>query len=288
MQSTLSLKSMSPALTTHWRRFSRRAATGVALLLPLLFIFMLLPLRAEAVFSPIHLDRVTQYDLSGHLESYTDPSGKLTITDILKPTTSAQFLPLKSNLSRGYTEDTIWVRFTLTRSASFPETGWLRLYPAYLDYVDVYVQTGTNPSLPSSYRKIALGDHVPIVERPMQHPEFVTPIYLSELHPTTLYIRIRSTSTLTLAGAIHTPADFLNWTNMSVMLNSSYLAVSLLITLVNIIFFLHLKDKVYLFFALASERLALEQQHSFLAMLSHEYRTPLSVIQGNLEITKTQ
>ncbi|MEI8032913.1 MAG: sensor histidine kinase [Chlorobiaceae bacterium] len=36
--------------------------------------------------------------------------------------------------------------------------------------------------------------------------------------------------------------------------------------------------------SLASERLALEEQRRFLSMLSHEYRTPLSVIRGNIDI----
>ena len=40
--------------------------------------------------------------------------------------------------------------------------------------------------------------------------------------------------------------------------------------------------------ALASERQALEQQRRFLSMLSHEYRTPLAVISGNLDIIDFQ
>ncbi len=40
--------------------------------------------------------------------------------------------------------------------------------------------------------------------------------------------------------------------------------------------------------ALAAERQALEQQHRFLSMLSHEYRTPLAVISGNLDIIDFQ
>jgi len=36
--------------------------------------------------------------------------------------------------------------------------------------------------------------------------------------------------------------------------------------------------------ALAAEHLAAERQHRFLTMLSHEYRTPLAIIQGNLDI----
>lgn len=36
--------------------------------------------------------------------------------------------------------------------------------------------------------------------------------------------------------------------------------------------------------ALAAEHLSTERQHRFLTMLSHEYRTPLAIIQGNLDI----
>ena len=47
-------------------------------------------------------------------------------------------------------------------------------------------------------------------------------------------------------------------------------------------------SKIQLEIALASEQQAHQQQHRFLAMLSHEYRTPLAVISGNLDIIDLQ
>jgi signal transduction histidine kinase len=48
------------------------------------------------------------------------------------------------------------------------------------------------------------------------------------------------------------------------------------------------KSNTKLEVALASEQHALQQQHRFLSMLSHEYRTPLAVIRGNLDIIEIQ
>lgn len=224
-------------------------STSLTILLVVLFA-ALLPCISPAATTPLYLTTASSHPLEGHLEYFTDPTGKLTLADILSPTPSVRFTPLAGNLSKSYSRDTVWVRFNVIRAASFPEDAFLRLVPAYLDHVTVYLQTGNDPAAPSSYREIRLGDHVPALERPVRHAELVTPILLPLEKPVTLLIQIRSTSVLNLAGAIHTPTDIISQSDIDMMLQGGYLGIALVIALVNLIYFLRIRDRLFLYFSL--------------------------------------
>lgn len=211
---------------------------------------MLSPTVSPAMSAPLFLAADPSYPLAGHLEQLVDPTGKLTLADVLVPATANRFTSLPGNLSKSYSRDTVWVRFSVIRKDPFPEDAFLRLVPAYLDHVTVYLQTGADPATPSSYREIRLGDHVPVAERPVRYPEFVTPILLPPEKPVTILIRVRSTSVLNLAGAIHTPADIISQSNLDMIFQGGYLGIALVIALINLIYFVRIRDRLYLYFAL--------------------------------------
>src|SRR6266571_2319084 len=78
--------------------------------------------------SPVVLSTAAHYPLSGHLEMFADPSGRLTLKDVLTPENSARFKPIPGNVNQGYTTDTVWVRFSLLRKAPFSDEVYLRLW----------------------------------------------------------------------------------------------------------------------------------------------------------------
>lgn len=242
---------MNSGGTPSLRKFNRLPVTIAALLLLGFLVSVLSPLKAAgSPPSPIVLNKNSSYELSGHIEYYVDHSRKKGLADILQPTVAGSFIPMKNTLSEGYSRDAYWLHFIMTRTELFPERAWLRIYPSYLDHVDMYVQTGTNPDLPSSYQKFSFGDHVPVAQRPLQHPEFVTSVLLAENQPVSIYIRVHSTSTINLAGTIHTQKDLFIHTYKYLILNSVYLSASLLTAIMSTLFFLRFQDKIYLFFSL--------------------------------------
>lgn len=204
----------------------------------------------HAAATSLLLAGAPSYELSGHLEQYVDPSGKLTLADLLAPATAAHFIPIPGTMNRSYSRDTVWLRFSMIRSAAFPDASWLRLSPPYLDQVTVYLQTGSEPAQPASYRVIPLGDHIPVAERPVQHPDFVAPLLLPLERPVAVYLQIRSTSAVCLQGAIHTPADMIRQNSANIMFQGGYLGIALVIGLVNLIVFLRIRDRLFLYFAL--------------------------------------
>lgn len=212
-------------------------------------VFLASPGTGEAA-SPLVLSRAPRVNLAGHMEFLVDPSRKLVLEDVLSPAVSRRFIPLSGNLNKSYTRDTVWLRFSIVRELPFPDDAWLRLGPPFLDYVTVYLQTGDDPRPPASYREIRLGDHVPVAERPAPFPEFVAPIHHLPLEkPVTAYVRVQSTSVLTLSGAVHTPADIIRQNNSHILFQAGYLSAALTIALIHLVIFLRTGDKLYLYFS---------------------------------------
>ena len=203
-----------------------------------------------AAASPIVLDKAPSCDLSGHLELLIDPAGKLALADILAPALSARFKPLEGDLNRGYSRDVVWLRFTLIRRQGFPGKAFLRLLPPHLDRVTVYVQSGDSSLQSSSFHEIILGDHLPLVQRPVRNLDLVAPLFLPLEKPLQVYMRIQTGSSFEVAGTIHTYDDLLHDTDEGIVFQSAYLGIALIIALLNLIFYLRLGDRIYLYFSL--------------------------------------
>jgi len=215
----------------------------------LVAVFLLVSARTGAAVSPLVLSSAPRTDLAGHIEMLVDSSGTLTLADILSPAYAGKFRPVPGNLNTSYTRDTIWARIRILREATFLEDAWLRLSPPYLNLATVYYQTGADPFLPLSYRVIRLGDHIPVAERPVQTPEFIAPLTLTQPPgvPATMYVKLASTSVINLEGSIHTTSDIVSHNTTYLMAQGGYLGIAIVIALINFIYFLRIRD--YLFFA---------------------------------------
>lgn len=223
------------------------------LLFSILFVTVLLSFYARPgiAFSPLVLSSAPCTDLAGNIEMLVDSSGTLTLADILSPAYAGKFRPVPGNLNASYTRDTIWARIRILREATFPEDAWLRLGPPYLNLATVYYQTGADPFLPLSYRVIRLGDHIPVAERPVQAPEFIAPITLTQPPgvPATMYVRLASTSVINLEGSIHTTSDIVSHNTTYLLAQGGYLGIAIVIALVNFIYFFRIRDYLFLAFS---------------------------------------
>ena len=217
---------------------------GIFLLLALLF-------SPQASAAPLQLGGRSAYDLAGHMELMKDPSLSLGFTDVLKAAKNGRFHPLEGNLNNGYKREACWLRFTIERNASFPAEGWLRLKPNYVNYLTLYIQTpGHDPSLASSYYIVRLGNHIPALQRPVLHPDFVVPLVLPASAPVIIYARVFSNSSISLAGNIHTTEDLRDYTNLHVILQSAFLGIALTLLVINTIFYISTRDTLFLYYSL--------------------------------------
>ncbi len=240
---------MVPADALHWQRVTKLAVTIAAFILFVIFVSLFPALTAKAA-TPVILDSLPRVELSGHIDRYDDHTEKLTLADILDPKNAIAFTHLKGNLNDGYSHKAVWLRFTLSRTSGFPEEAWLRLYPPYLDHVTVFVQTGRDPSRTSSWRQIILGDHIPVADRPVPDPDFFAPLSLPLETPVTIYVRVQAISSLNFGASVHTPTDMIRQTDTNILFQGGYLAIVIVISLLNFIYFIRIKDRLFIYFAL--------------------------------------
>lgn len=216
--------------------------------LVVVFVSLLL-LAAPVAAAPLLLADSREYSLAGHLEMLSDPAGNLTLAEVLGPA-AGRFQRLPGFLGLGYSNQTVWLRFSFSRTAAYPDNCYLRLGPAFLDYLTVYLQEGADPRDPLAYRDYRLGDHLPAANRPVRHPQYVVPLPLPTLGERTAYLRLQSNSALELFGAIHPPAEMVSHIDANILYSGAYLGITLAIVLVNLIYFLRVRDPVIGYYVL--------------------------------------
>ncbi|HJV34508.1 sensor histidine kinase [Geomonas sp.] len=219
-------------------------------LLALALLFGVRPAYAVQFNAPVvRLSPSAPVSLAGHLELLSDPDGRLNLADVLGPGQADRFRPLSGFLNRGYTKEASWLRFSLSRSGSSLHDWMLRLGPSMLDEIKVYVQTGDDPSVASSYREYVFGDHHPIDLRPVRHSSFALPLLLPDDRPRHVYLRVQTTSSHNLAGWLYSLDQFVYWSEIQALLTGGFFGICLLVTCINIIYSIKLRDLVYGYYA---------------------------------------
>jgi two-component system, sensor histidine kinase LadS len=190
-------------------------------------------LAPAADAAPLLLNKLHSLPLTGYLENLQDPGGALTLGDLLAAP-EKRFQKLPGFLNLGYLAGTSWTRFSYATPDGDPAEYYLRLVPAFLDDVRVYVQEGPDPNSPASYREYQLGDHFPMAGRPIQVLDMTVP-----LPPTgspavrTVCIRVRSSSTHNLQGWIYPKKEFFAWSGKYSLVMGLLLGVILLVVIAN-------------------------------------------------------
>ena len=171
--------------------------------------------------------------LSGHLENLVDKSGTLTLADVLAKPGANNFEKLPGFVNRGYMTGASWTRFSYATPAGGPAEWYLRLVPAILDDVRVYVQEGADPLSPASYREYQLGDHFPMTDRHIRHLDMIAQLTPAVAAPRTVYIRVATSSTHNLQGWLNTSADLIAWSGTYALLIGLMLGILLVVVMVN-------------------------------------------------------
>ena len=164
-----------------------------------------------AMAAPLLPEKTLPYSLAGHLEHLVDPAGSLTLRELLAGGSGVRFTPLPGFVNHGFTTSASWTRFTYIPPKGSPDL-FLRLTPSFVDEVTVYVQVGSSPVDPASYRRYDLGDHYPATAGRIVHPDMVAPVPSDDGVPRRVYIRVKSSGAHILQGWLHQEDDFIGWT----------------------------------------------------------------------------
>lgn len=231
-------------LITTARQDVLKLCAGVGLLLSLC-LGTYIPTAQAA---PLVIDQPRQYSLAGHLENLVDKSGTLTFSQMLADSGS-RFVPLPGFVNRGYLNGASWTRFSYTTPTDLLGRWYLRLVPAFLDDIRVFVQEGPDPASAASYREYQLGDHYPAAGRPIPHLDLLAPLP-SAAAPRMVYVRVKTTSTHNLQGWIASADDLLAWSGTYSLINGVIMGVLLVVTLANAFYAFLSRSSVFAWYSL--------------------------------------
>ncbi|RCX22006.1 7TM diverse intracellular signaling domain-containing protein [Thioalbus denitrificans] len=187
-----------------------------------------------------------------------DRAGTLTLEDARAAAAAGRFRPVHGgeDPNFGYSTATFWLRVPLENH--LPEASrWLLEVPfPTLDSVRIHLVDSASGAL---LARQEAGDRVPFAERPYPHRHFVFPITLPPHRPLALYLRVASAGSLTVGATLWPPERF------SVASRDAYLALTLyfgvLVALFayNLLLFLSLRDRAYLYYVLFVGSMAVGQ-----------------------------
>ncbi len=186
------------------------------------------------------------YPLGLHLEILEDKNGAWTIEDVTEPEISQQFVPSQEETpSFGFTKSAYWARFQAMDMADEP-TRWLLSVDANLFFIDVY----SPASDPGQFKVTRTGMVLPFSAREIEHPRFLFKLPLDAGEGNPIYVRLKSESSMSFPMTVWSAEALAQDDLTQQLLNGFIYGVLLIMIGYNLILFLYLKDRSYLYYVL--------------------------------------
>jgi signal transduction histidine kinase len=185
-----------------------------------------------------------QLSLSPYLETLEDASGVLNIDSVRRPEVSRAFQgghEANLALNIGYTNSPWWVQVTLHNSSANTVDRMLEIANSRLTSVHFYA-----PNAPISEPSILTGSLEPFASRPYANRFFVFPIKLAPHSETTLYLRLESSSAMSIPATLWTPQAFHAHERADYAFQGFYIGMASVMALFFLMMFFALQETLYL------------------------------------------
>jgi methyl-accepting chemotaxis protein len=194
--------------------------------------------------SIIDLDQnIERLNLAPYIYWLKDTSNQLNIQDIAGE--QLQFnTPLDKTLNFGFSKATYWLRLALkTEKIENLNTWYIHMQYPLLNNIDFYTVKNNTIS------HIQTGSCHPLSSRPFNHPDFVFPIQLTDNDCMTVYIKVKSSSSIQFPMTLWNPSAFFEYELFVFMGLASLYVFFLFISLLNIILFCVFRYRTCLIYA---------------------------------------
>ncbi|WP_233176992.1 sensor histidine kinase [Ralstonia sp. ASV6] len=209
--------------TRHNSRCHEYARAGTALLWSI-FIALLAALLPGTAQAELRVPVSGKVELNRQWALLLDPQDKLAVEQMTQPDIAAAFRVQNTQPALGYRQGSAWLRITLLRPANASPQWLLQLNSALLDDVTLYT-----PEPGGGYRAHVAGDRHPVEGRDISHR---TPVFLLNLpaeQPVTVYVRVRSTSTMSFPMVLWSPDAFISFIDGELLLFGLFYAAHLVL-----------------------------------------------------------
>jgi PAS domain S-box-containing protein len=237
----------------------RTASWGVPVLAVLLAYLLCLPTLAQpaGASSALTVGQADSYNLSSFFDVLEDPTAALTFDDILKPQTQQAFRPVKPGSTAtnfGLTHSAFWLRITLGTQSDTPATWLFEVAYPPLNLLELY-----SSRLDGGFDHQKGGDLRAFADRPIPHRNHVLPVTLTPGKSSTLYLRIASQGTVSAPVRLWKPGALWAHDQVEYSVLSLYFGLLIGLFLYNLLLFISLHDRVYLFYVAFVAWIAMSQ-----------------------------
>ena len=180
-----------------------------------------------------------------------DPEGNLSLDDVRSTSVGSRFK--RASFTPGFTPSTFWFRFTLRNEGATSDIWWLDSGDRFLQEVDLFW-----PDTSGAYQRRSASSTRPFSERPLPTSKFVFPISLEPGKAVEIYLRARPMGFMPVAlyPSLWTPEAHKEAANRVRLQWVFYVGMAAALIAFNLLLFLFIRDRNYLFYVLAQTSMA--------------------------------
>jgi diguanylate cyclase (GGDEF)-like protein len=211
----------------------------------LFFLFFIIVGKIGAT-EVIKVDEKTKkVNLSLNSELFIDPQNHFSYEGVSNGSFGDNFKPTKlESVSNGYTNSTIWMRFTIANEGEKKFGGTIEMPIPWSENIDVYIQSADGLSVTN------FGSTLPFTERKIDARSFFLPITINPQETLSVYIKTKGSNTITLAPWLYSEQDTAERLTYIAMFNGALIGIILIMILYNTSNYISLRDKNYAFYIL--------------------------------------
>lgn len=185
----------------------------------------------------------TSIPLGLHWDVWEDASLRRDSTDL--PPASEWRKSTEAIPNFGFSDSAFWFRTRITSNLLWRQTLYLYIANPLLSEVDVYWQPDGEAA-----RWYQAGLHYPFSARVIRYREFLFPLQLPAKGQGELLLRVRSQASVQLPASLVAPATLISGQEQSIVLLGVSLGVPVIILCYNLLLFLIVRERSYLYFSL--------------------------------------
>jgi len=223
----------------------------------------------------VNLDQNTErLNLSPYILWLKDAQNQLTFQDITGNDVSFNS-PLEQTLNFGFSKATYWLKIEL-KASDIDKTAFWYIHLKYplLNYIDFYLLNN------HTMEHIKTGTKRPFSNRPLHHPDFIFPIQMSKNEALTVYLKVKSSSSIQCPITLWKPSAFYAYELLLFMGTSCLYVFFIFISLLNIILFWLFRFRtclIYAFFIITYVLLHMSYRGTAAAWLWPQWNTWTSI-----------
>lgn len=181
--------------------------------------------------------------INGYSLYYLEDSGKKMSFEDIRKSDKWKVTDAES-VNFGFTNSVYWLKFIVFNKYETDFNAFLEIpYPS-IDWLEFFSRKNG-----PDFSKTVTGDHLPFDQRPVPDPNFIFPL---TIHPgeNELYLRLESTSSLNFKPILMSGNEMMTQITRRLPLTWLYYGIMLSMVVYNLILFLMIREKPYLYYVL--------------------------------------